>query len=66
MLISAEEIFLACFLMIFEGVLTQEDLQEVLRNINDGLIVGHIRKEIEKGLKELGEPFKPRKLDFNI
>lgn len=53
-LIPPEQLFLACFLMIFEGVLDKADLQLVMRDVKNGSIVGQIKREIERGLSEMG------------
>jgi hypothetical protein len=44
MLVPAEELYLACFLMIFEGALDQGDLEMVIREMHDGAIVDQIRR----------------------
>jgi hypothetical protein len=40
--------------MVFEGALEESDRIDVMRNINDGSIVGQIRRVIEMGLSDMG------------
>lgn len=54
MLLPSEELYLACFLMIFDGALERRDLDTIMRSMDDGAAVGQIRREVEMRLGEMG------------
>jgi hypothetical protein len=54
MLLPSEELYLACFLMVFDGALEQSDLDMIMRSMHDGAVVSQIRREIEMRLAEMG------------
>jgi hypothetical protein len=44
LLISPENLYLACFLMIFESVLSECDMEMVMRCMHDGSIVRQVKR----------------------
>lgn len=54
-LLPAEEIFLACFFLIYETVLLQSDRELIFRRGKDAAMVDVIRKAIEQALREASE-----------
>jgi hypothetical protein len=42
----SEDLFLACFFMIFQGIVSEGDREMMMRGVNDGVMIDRIRGEV--------------------